>query len=104
MGGIDEISQVLGRLQADTEASQQHRLMVSEKLDQLSRDFAAHRAEMKAHMEAEDKLAEQVEKLGRRVGELETFKVKVVSYAAAFSTFGGVLGAKVSKFLFGGSV
>ena len=102
LGEIDQISQMLGRLQADMEQSQRSRTALFEKVDQLAKDFSAHRAEMQAHMEAEDKLAEQVEKLGKRVGELETFKVKVVSYAAAFATFGGALGAKIGKLFFGG--
>lgn len=81
------------------EASQRHRAELFKKVDEIAKDFSAHRAEMKAHMSHEEELAEGIEKLGQRVGDLENFKVRAMSLAAGFAAAGGILGQKLGKML-----
>lgn len=99
MGSLDEISQLLGRLQADTEASQKSRSLLHAKVDKLSQDLAvmsAHSDKMAADVV---KISAELKAIDGRVQNLEYFKVRLLAFATFLGALGSFVGEKFSKVL-----
>lgn len=97
MGSLDEISQLLGRLQADMEASQKSRALLHAKVDKLSQDLAvmsAHGDKMAADVV---KIATELKAVDNRVQHLEHFKVRALAFVTILSAVGAFVGNNFSK-------